>query len=173
MKYGYSDNKNEILQDVDQMFTDEVSMNDRERIQLNTLLNKLQNGDTLVVKSLGHLGWGTRGVIRIVKILVDKDVRVVCQEENFDSYNSVTRDLINVFDSINAHRFAKIRSECCTKDCAGRKPTEIDEVIWNKYYNLWKNKSIKKIRWRKEMGLSNSKFYRLFKERVGSQEQQY
>jgi hypothetical protein len=167
MKYGYSDNKNEILQDVDRMFTDEVSMNDRERVQLNTLLNKLQNGDTLVVKTLGRLGWGTRGVIRLVKILVDKDVRVVCQEENFDSYNSITRDLIKVFDSINSHRFTNIKN-----DKVGRKPIEIDESLWNKYYNLWKNKSIKKIRWRKEMGLSHTKFYCLFKERVGSQEQQ-
>ena len=167
MKYGYSDNKNEILQDVDQMFADEVSLNDRERVQLNTLLNKLGNGDTLVVKTLGRLGWGTRGVIRIVKILVDKDVRVVCQEENFDSYNSVTRDLIKVFDSINSHRFTNIKN-----DKVGRKPIEIDESLWNKYYNLWKNKSIKKIRWRKEMGLSHTKFHYLFKERVGSQEQQ-
>ena len=173
MKYGYSDNKEEILQDVDQMFSDDVSINDRERSQLNILLSKLQADDTLIVKSIGRLGWGPRGVIRIVKILVDKGVRIMCPEENFDSDNVVTKQLITTFDSINAHRFAKMRSDCWTKEGTGRKSNEIDDELWNKYYTLWKNKSIKKINWRKEMGLSHSTFYRIFKQKVGLLEPQY
>lgn len=165
MIYGYSDSKNEIL-DVDKMFCDAISLQNRDRSQLHELLDVVQKGDTIVVNTLGRLGWGTRSVIRLLKKIIDKEAILICQNEIFNSEES--KNVIYVLNAIENHRVECTHADFnWTNENNGRPKIKIDDALWDKYYKRWKEKAIKKTAWRLEMGLSHTTFYKLFKKRYG------
>lgn len=156
MTYGYADNKHESINDVEKMYTDDVTYSNPNRDQLNKLLNIVQSGDTIVIKSLAQLNWGTRNILLLITKLLDKDVnlRVVDLNVNLKSYKDIFKSIL---DS-DRRRFQLIKIANMNRE--RNKIIKIDPELWNAYYILVKNKSITKIEMAKKLGISIPTFYR-------------
>jgi len=162
MKYGYSDNSIDTIPGVDKMFTDDVNKIYKSRPNLAKLLNQIGDGDTLVVKSLGCLSWGTRDVVLMLQKLMKVGANIISINDAIDTSNqSYVAHIVTAFHEIELYRFLKTKNY--TK--SGSKPKEVNENLWNAYYTLWKNKSIKKVEWAKQMNMNLMTFNRTFKKR--------
>ena len=56
----------------DLQYIDKMSGANKERLELQRLLNDLQSGDTVVVKSLDRLSRSTKDLLELVEIIKDK-----------------------------------------------------------------------------------------------------
>lgn len=158
MKFGYADNLNDKIANVDKMYNDDVKYSNTLRPQLDKLLKQLKPTDTLVVKSLSQLSWSIKNVIKMLTELLDKNVNVITEDNSINCFSS--RSLLSSILQIENRRFSKVRKETYVS----RKKIEIDSDLWNAYYTLWKNKSIRKIDWIEKMGVSEATFHRRFRE---------
>jgi DNA invertase Pin-like site-specific DNA recombinase len=158
MTYGYADNKRDVFNDVDKMYQDEAYYSNKMRPELNKLLENINFGDTLVVKSVSHLSWGVRNVVNLVGKLLDEGVILkILDIERYDLKN-----IVNDFAKADRRQFAKIKE--ATLRHAGGPKIKIDKDSWLAYYMLYKNKSIKKLEMAEKLGLSIATFYRRFRE---------
>lgn len=158
MKFGYADNLIDKISDVDKMYNDDVRYTNNIRPNLDALLNNLKPGDVIVVKELSQLSWSIKNVIKLLTELLNKNVNIITDDNAINCLSS--RSLLSSILKIENHRFGKVRKETYVS----RKKIEIDQNLWNAYYLLWKNKSIRKIDWMHQMGLSQPTFYRRLRE---------
>lgn len=162
MKYGYSDNINDIIPNVDKMYNDDVNKLQRARPELDKLLKQIKTGDTVIVKSLGCLAWGTRDVVKQLQRLISLGVYVISIDDAINTINQTyVESIVTAFYDIELYKLSKAK----IYPKMGRKPNQIDGDLWNAYYTLWKNKSITKTAWANAMGINCMSFYREFKRR--------
>lgn len=159
MIYGYADNTKDVINDVNKMYSDDVTHSNLLRPNLELLLSVLKPNDTVVVKSLGQLNWGVRNLLLLLIKLLNNDVNVKIFDLNVDL--SMYKGLIEDIFSANTRQFEQLKN---VSPKPKRKINKINKPLWDAYYLLLKEKSIGKKEMAQKLGLTLPTFYRHFKQ---------
>ena len=84
----------------DQIFIDKMSGKTKERPQLQKLLDDLQAGDTVVVKSLDRLSRSTKDMLEIVEVIKSKNATLKILDMNFDTSSSLGEFFLTVLSAL-------------------------------------------------------------------------
>lgn len=109
--YGYArvstseqnlDRQLDMLRDrgAETIFTEKVSGVKRSRPELNRLLDKLKEGDTVVVESLSRLGRSTKNLIELVELFQTRGVHLVSLKESIDTSTASGKLLFSIFSAL-------------------------------------------------------------------------
>ena len=83
---------------VDYIFNEKMTGTKRDRPELNKLLDRMMEGDTVVIESLSRLGRSTKDLIELVELLRERGVHLVSLKEQIDTLMSAVaqfeRDVI-------------------------------------------------------------------------------
>lgn len=70
---------------VDYIFNEKMTGTKRDRPQLNKLLDRMMEGDTVVIESLSRLGRSTKDLIELVDLFEQSGVHLVSLKEQIDT----------------------------------------------------------------------------------------
>ena len=183
MKVGYvrvsTEEQNTIRQEVlmrelevEKIFMDKASGKNKERRELQEMLNFVRKGDTVVVESYSRLARSTRDLLDIVENLKTKGVDFISKKESIDTSTPAGRLMLTIFAGL--YQFER---ECILERQAegikeakkagkykGRKPIEIDNLKFKTLYDQWKSGQITAVSMQKQLTLTAPTFYRRVKE---------
>ncbi len=111
MKIGYirvsTQDQNTVRQEelmkslgVDQIFIDRMSGKNTNRPELNSMMDYVRKGDTVVVESISRFARNTRDLLDLVERLIAKGVEFVSQKESIDTSTPTGRFMLTVFAAV-------------------------------------------------------------------------
>lgn len=98
--------------ELDRVYEEKISGNDRERPKLKECLGFLREGDTLYVHSMDRLSRNLKDLLNIVSELVDKNVSVKFKTENLEfagKDNPMGYLMLSVFGAVNQFEIANLK----------------------------------------------------------------
>ena len=78
---------------VDYIFNEKMTGTKRDRPELNKLLDRMMEGDTVVIESLSRLGRSTKDLIELVELFRERGVHLVSLKEQIDTCPESRQDL--------------------------------------------------------------------------------
>jgi DNA invertase Pin-like site-specific DNA recombinase len=183
MKVGYvrvsTEEQNTIRQEVlmqelgvDRIFIDRASGKDMARKELQTMLQFVRVGDTLIVESYSRLARSTRDLLDLVETLKDKGVEFISKKESIDTATPAGRLMLTIFAGL--YQFER---ECTLErqkegiaeakkagKYKGRQRIEPDADAFKRLYSRWKAGEITAVAMQKSLGLTPPTFYRRVKD---------
>ena len=78
---------------VDYIFNEKMTGTKRDRPELNKLLDRMMEGDTVVIESLSRLGRSTKDLIELVELFRERSVHLVSLKEQIDTCPESRQDL--------------------------------------------------------------------------------
>ena len=78
---------------VDYIFNEKMTGTKRDRPELNKLLDRMMEGDTVVIESLSRLGHSTKDLIELVELFRERGVHLVSLKEQIDTCPESRQDL--------------------------------------------------------------------------------
>lgn len=164
----------ELMQElgVEKVYIDKASgKSTAQREALSDMLRYLREGDVLIVSEISRLARNTRDFLEIMDILGEKKVEFISKKELIDTSTPQGKFVFTVFaaqaemerESILQRQREGIEIAKREGKYLGRKPVEMDEVLFKKRYPDWKAKKITATAFRKELGLKRTTFYRRVK----------
>lgn len=85
---------------VDVIYNEKMTGTKRERPELTKLLDRLTEGDTVVIESLSRLGRSTKNLIELTELFKSKGVRLVSLKESIDTDSSTGKLLFILMSAI-------------------------------------------------------------------------
>lgn len=85
---------------VDKLYTEKMSGTRRDRPELTRLLERLEEGNTVIVESLSRLGRSTRDLIELVELFQKKGVQLVRLKESIDTSSSTGKLLFTIMSAL-------------------------------------------------------------------------
>lgn len=85
---------------VDMIFNEKMTGTKRERPELNKLIDRITEGDTVVVESLSRLGRSTKDLIELTELFQSKGVHLVSLKEQIDTSTSTGKLLFTLMSAI-------------------------------------------------------------------------
>ena len=85
---------------VDQIYNEKMSGTKRNRPELEKLLDRMTEGDTVVVESLSRLGRSTKDLIELMELFDRKGVHLVSLKESIDTSTSTGKLLFTLMSAI-------------------------------------------------------------------------
>lgn len=154
MKIGYvrvsTDQQNTARQEslmnalgVEKVFIDKQSGKDRNRPELQNLMEYIREGDTVVVESISRMARSVVDLLNIVDELKNKKVEFVSQKENIDTSTPQGKFMLTVFaalaelerENILQRQREGIEIAKSQGKYKGRKPIEVDMERFAEIYN--------------------------------------
>ena len=138
---------------VDQIYNEKITGTKRERPELVKLLDRMTQGDTVVVESLSRLGRSTKDLIELTELFQSKGVNLVSLKEAIDTSTSTGKLLFTLMSAIAqferdviADRTREGLKAARARGRAGGRPKTDDESI-KKAVRLYKTRqySVKEI----------------------------
>lgn len=158
--------------DIDKWFIEKVSGKNRNRPELNKLLDYVREGDTVYIHSLDRLGRNTRDLLSIVEDLSEQGVILRSLKDDFVFDNSSSGKLVLTIMSAVAEFERNINKERQLEGIEvakekglykGRKPIEINKKQFEELYADWKNGYINQKQFYKRLNISRTTLYRRIK----------
>ena len=157
---------------VEKVFLDKLSGKNKERPQLQAMLDYVREGDTLVVTEFSRLARSTTDLLGIVEELTRKNVQIQSLKENIDTSTPQGKFFLTVFGALSELERATIlerqregieiaKSEGKYK---GRQPIRIDVDKFKKECQKWRSKEQTAVVTMRKLGLKKNTFYRKVKE---------
>jgi DNA invertase Pin-like site-specific DNA recombinase len=117
---------------VDELFTEKITSRINDRPQLTACLNKLRDGDTLVVWRLDRLGRTTKQLILLMEDFKNKGIDFVSLSDDIDTTTAAGRFMFNVScaftqmerDIIVERTIAGLEAAKARGRIGGRKPSD-------------------------------------------------
>lgn len=111
MKFGYArvstdaqslDRQTDALNKygVDELLTEKMTGTKRSRPELDRLLDKMREGDTVVIESLSRLGRSTKDLLALVELFNERGVILVSLKENIDISTPTGKLLVTVLSAL-------------------------------------------------------------------------
>ena len=111
MKIGYirvsTQEQNTIRQEelmkslgVDQIYIDRLSGKNTNRPELQSMMDYVRKGDTVVVESISRFARNTRDLLELVERLKAKEVEFVSQKEAIDTSTPTGKFMLTVFGAV-------------------------------------------------------------------------
>lgn len=85
---------------VDVIFNEKMTGTKRDRPELSKLLDRMTEGDTVVVESLSRLGRSTKDLIELTELFEKKGVHLVSMKEQIDTSTSTGKLLFTLMSAI-------------------------------------------------------------------------
>ena len=85
---------------VDMIFNEKMTGTKRNRPELSKLLDRMTEGDTIVVESLSRLGRSTKDLIELTELFQNKGVNLVSLKESIDTNTSTGKLLFTLMSAI-------------------------------------------------------------------------
>ena len=85
---------------VDKIYTEKMTGTKRNRPELDKLLERLTEGDTVVVESLSRLGRSTKDLISLMETFNAKGVNLVSLKESIDTTSSTGKLLFTLMSAL-------------------------------------------------------------------------
>lgn len=85
---------------VDVIYNEKMTGTKRDRPELTKLLDRISEGDTVVIESLSRLGRSTKDLIELTELFKSKGVRLVSLKESIDTDSSTGKLLFTLMSAI-------------------------------------------------------------------------
>ncbi len=85
---------------VDTIYNEKMTGTKRERPELNKMLERMTQGDTVVIESLSRLGRSTKDLIELTELFQSKGVHLVSLKESIDTSTSTGKLLFTLMSAI-------------------------------------------------------------------------
>ena len=177
MKIGYirvsTQEQNTVRQEelmtalgVDQIYIDRMSGKNTKRPELQSMMDFVRQGDTVVVESIRRFARNTRDLLDLVERLTEKGVEFVSQKEAIDTSTPTGKFMLTVFGAVaELEREYILQRQREGIDIAkangiykGRKPIEPPE--FSQVVARWRRGEITATAAMKQLGMSRATFYR-------------
>lgn len=185
MKVGYirvsTQEQNEARQiealkkyDLEKVFQEKISAKNTDRPELQAMLEFVREGDTIYIHDFSRLARSTKDLLEIVELLNRKGVHLVSNKENVDTSTATGKLMLTMIGAIaeferqnlldrQAEGIAIAKKNGVYK---GRKAIEVDSIIWNRYYDKYKNRELNKTEFAKVLNISRPTLDKLLKEAI-------
>ena len=111
MKIGYirvsTQDQNTIRQEVlmkqlgvDQVYIDKFSGKNRNRPELQTMLEFVRKGDVVIVESISRFARNTKDLLELVEQLTAKGVEFISQKESIDTTTPTGKFMLTIFGAV-------------------------------------------------------------------------
>ena len=158
--------------DVEKVFIDKLSGKNKNREQLNEMMEYVRQGDTVVVESISRFARNTKDLLVLVEQLTEKGVQFISKKETIDTSTVAGKFMLTVFGAIaelergylldrQAEGIAIAKQE---GKYHGRKPIAVDIELWDNLYKQWRAKEITAVKFMELIELKPNTFYRRVKE---------
>lgn len=130
------------------------------------LLEELKPGDCLAVERLGCAAKDSDSLLALLEQLEAQEIRFRSVAENFDTGTDQGRfayELLKKVNQLDRKEKPEPKEDTHAK---GRKPIEVDEEIFDRILEQWKNGEITARQAMAELNLKPNTFYRRVKERM-------
>ena len=85
---------------VDQIYNEKITGTKRDRPELAKMLDRMTEGDTVVIESLSRLGRSTKDLIELVELFSSKKVNLVSLKESIDTNTPTGKLLFTLMSAI-------------------------------------------------------------------------
>ena len=85
---------------VDYIFNEKMTGTKRDRPELNKLLDRMMEGDTVVIESLSRLGRSTKDLIELVELFRERGVHLVSLKEQIDTSTPAGKLLFTLLSAV-------------------------------------------------------------------------
>ena len=153
---------------VEKIYIDKLSGKSTERPELKEMLEFIRSGDTVIVESISRFARNTKDLLDLVEKLHSKGVEFISKKESIDTTTPAGKFMLTVFGAVaeleRGYILDRQREGIAIAKSVGkykgRKPVPVDEELWNRLFDLWKNGEITAIEFMKQTGLKRNTFYR-------------
>ena len=157
---------------VDKIYVDKQSGKNKERPQLQEMLNFVREGDVLVVESISRLARNVKDLLEIVDQLKEKGVVFISKKETIDTSTPAGEFMLTVFGALaqlersyilerQAEGIALAKAQ---GKYNGRPRIEVDESRFIEYYKDYQAGYLTGKGICKKLGISLSTFHRRVKD---------
>ena len=155
---------------VEKLFQEKVSGKDKNRPQLQQLLDFVREGDTVIIHDFSRLARSTKDLLEIVEYLNNKKVALISAKENLDTSTATGKLMLTMIGAINEFERTNLLERqregiAVAKKKGkykGRKEVKIDN--FEQYYNKYLKREITKTQLAKELNISRPTLDKLIKE---------
>lgn len=157
---------------VDEIYIDKTSGKNKDRPELQKMIEYVRRGDTVIVESISRFARNTKDLLELIEKLSEKEVEFVSKKEAIDTSTPTGKFMLTVFGAVAEIEREYILSrqkegiEIAKADgkYKGRKakelPADFEAVI-----RKWQKGEITAVKAMKKLGISKSTFYRVVKEK--------
>lgn len=164
-----------IMQDqqIEKLYTEKISGKDRNRPELQKMLDFVREGDTVVIESISRLARSTRDFLNILDELEKKQVALISLKEQIDTSTPTGRFLVSVFaalaqlerEQILTRQKEGIAAQKAAGIYTGGRPrVQVNQKLYNTIIARWRSGEMTAVQAMKELSLKKSTFYRLTKQ---------
>ena len=155
---------------VEQVYIDRVSGKNLQRPQLQSMMDYVRKGDTVVVESISRFARNTRDLLELIEQLNAKEVVFVSQKEAIDTNTPTGKFMLTIFGAVAELERAYILQRqregiAIAKEQGvykGRKP--LDRPEFPAVAARWRKGEITAAEAMRRLNMSSSTFYRRIKE---------
>ncbi|QLG37643.1 recombinase family protein [Paenibacillus sp. FSL W7-1088] len=152
-------------------FTEKISGKDRNRPQLQALLDFVREGDTIYIESISRLARSTYDFLSIVKECEAKGVQLVSLKESIDTGTPQGKFMLTVFGALYELERDNIKQRqaegievALNKGVKFGRPKQAITPVFEKVYKEWKAEQITATEAMRRLDMKPNTFYRRVKE---------
>ena len=159
--------------EIDKWFEEKVSGKDTNRKKLQGMLDYCREGDTIYVHDFSRLARSTKDLLEIVEYLEGKGVNLVSNKENLDTSTPTGKLMLTMIGAIaefeRQNLLERQREGIAIAKREGKykggQVKKIDDVLFDKYYQEYRNRRINKKQLAESLNISRPTLDRLLKEK--------
>lgn len=157
---------------IEKVFTEKISGKDRNRPELQKMLDFVREGDTVIIESISRLARSTRDFLNILDELEKKHVALISLKEDINTSTPTGRFLVSIFaalaqlerEQILTRQKEGIAAQKAAGTYTGGRPrVKVDQKLLKDVMQRWKAGEISAVKAMKELNVTKGTFYRLLK----------